>query len=58
MKTGNFADDLQQLRKYDWILEVIIEKLEIKKIFTKKLNHTEKQDRLSQATLLVFPSTC
>lgn len=31
IKTGNFVDDLQQLSQSDWILEVVIEKLEIKK---------------------------
>ncbi len=31
IKTGNFDDDLQQIKDCDWIIEVVIERLDIKK---------------------------
>lgn len=30
IKTGNFEDDLEKIKKVDWIIEVVVEKLEIK----------------------------
>lgn len=29
--TGNFDDDLQKIKDYDWVIEVVIERLDIKK---------------------------
>ena len=36
IKTGNFEDDLKRISDCDWIIEVVVEKLEIKKALTKK----------------------
>ncbi|MCK5538058.1 MAG: 3-hydroxyacyl-CoA dehydrogenase family protein, partial [Bacteroidales bacterium] len=30
--TGNFDDDLAKIKDYDWVLEVVVERLDIKKI--------------------------
>ena len=30
IKTGNFTDDMKEIASYDWIIEVVVEKLEIK----------------------------
>src|SRR6187549_3828157 len=31
IRTGNFTDDMQQIGAYDWIIEVVVENLEVKK---------------------------
>lgn len=31
IKLGNFTDDMQAIKNYDWIIEVVVENLEIKK---------------------------
>ena len=31
IETGNFDDDIKKLREYDWVIEVVVEKMEIKK---------------------------
>lgn len=37
IQTGNFDDDLEKIKSVDWIIEVIIEKLEIKKSLFEKV---------------------
>ena len=40
IKTGNFEDHLQQIEDCDWVLEAIVEKLEIKRdLFEKVEQH-------------------
>ena len=34
--TGNFTDDFDKIKDCDWIIEVVVERLEIKKLFLKK----------------------
>jgi 3-hydroxyacyl-CoA dehydrogenase len=35
IKTGNFTDDMKRIGEYDWIIEVVVENLEVKKsVFT------------------------
>src|SRR5690242_14866392 len=36
--TGNFDDDFQRIKEADWIIEVIVEKLEIKKSLFEKVD--------------------
>lgn len=38
IKTGNLEDDLNQLKTCDWIVEVIVEKLEVKKSLFEKID--------------------
>ena len=40
--TGNFDDDLEKIKDYDWVIEVIVERLDIKKQMFEK-NHCPTQ---------------
>ena len=42
ISTGNFDDDLKRINQFDWIIEVIIENLEIKKSFYEKIEEHRK----------------
>lgn len=51
IRTGNFEDDLDKLSDCDWILEAIIEKLEIKKdLFSKVEEHRRSGTIISTNT--------
>jgi len=43
---GNFDDDLEMLRNADWIIEVVVENIEIKKSVFAKVEQYRKQDSL------------
>ena len=47
--TGNFDDDLEKVSEYDWILEAIIERLDIKKDLFEKLDGIRKEGTLITA---------
>lgn len=43
IKTGNFDDDLYLIKDYDWVIEVVVERLDIKKsVFEKVDKHRKK----------------
>lgn len=44
IKVGNFQDDMNLISDCDWIIEVIVENLEIKKEFIKKIGEYAKDD--------------
>lgn len=44
--TGNFDDDLQKIKDYDWIIEVVIERLDIKQSVFERVDKLRKQDSL------------
>lgn len=44
--TGNFDDDLQKIKDYDWIIEVVIERLDIKKAVLEKVDGFRKPGTL------------
>lgn len=51
IQTGNFEDDFEKIKDYDWIIEVVIERLDIKKqVF-------EKVDKLRSPGTLVTTNT-
>ena len=51
IRTGNLEDDLHRISEVDWIIEVIVEKLEIKKqIFEKIEKHRKKGTLISSNT--------
>jgi 3-hydroxyacyl-CoA dehydrogenase len=44
--TGNFDDNLQEIAGYDWIIEVVIERLDIKKALYEKVDGIRKPGTL------------
>jgi len=49
--TGNFDDDFQKIKDYDWVIEVVVERLDIKqKIFDKVDEHRRKGSLVSSNT--------
>ena len=36
--TGNFDDDFEKIKNYDWIIEVVVERLDIKQIILEKVD--------------------
>ena len=51
ISTGNFEDDFEKINDSDWIIEVVVEKLEIKKqIFEKVEKHRKKGSLVTSNT--------
>lgn len=46
ISTGNFDDDLPKIKDYDWVIEVIVEKLEIKQSLFEKVEKYRKPGTL------------
>ena len=46
IKTGNFDDDLYKIKEVDWIIEVVVENLEIKKSLFDKVEKERKDGTL------------
>ncbi|MDN3669100.1 3-hydroxyacyl-CoA dehydrogenase/enoyl-CoA hydratase family protein [Echinicola jeungdonensis] len=46
IKTGNFEDDLSKIKNYDWVIEVVVEKLEIKQSLYEKVEMHRKPGTL------------
>ncbi|MEQ9402309.1 MAG: 3-hydroxyacyl-CoA dehydrogenase/enoyl-CoA hydratase family protein [Cyclobacteriaceae bacterium] len=46
IRTGNFDDDLEKIKDVDWIMEVVVEKLEIKKSLFEKVEKFRKPGTL------------
>ena len=44
IKTGTFEYDLNELSDYDWVVEAVVERLEIKKSIYARLNKIIKRD--------------
>lgn len=44
--TGNFDDDMKKISEYDWIIEVVVERLDIKKIVYEKVEQFRKPGTL------------
>jgi len=42
--TGNFSDDFNKIKECDWIIEVVVERLDIKNIILEKVDHFRKKD--------------
>jgi 3-hydroxyacyl-CoA dehydrogenase len=42
--TGNFDDDMKDIAAYDWIIEVVVERLDIKKSVYEGLNNFANQE--------------
>ncbi len=53
--TGNFEDDFSRLSDYDWIIEVVIERLDIKKQIFAKVDEYRKQGSLVSSNTSGIP---
>ncbi len=55
IKTGNFDDDFEKIKEADWIVEVVVENLEIKKSIFQKLEAYRKEDALISSNTSSIP---
>ncbi|MFY0645032.1 MAG: enoyl-CoA hydratase/isomerase family protein [Bacteroidia bacterium] len=55
IQTGNFDDDIELIKDADWILEVIIEKLEIKQSLFEKVDLYRKQGTIVSSNTSGIP---
>ena len=46
ISTGNFEDDMAQIATYDWIIEVVVERLDIKQLIFEKVEQFRKPGTL------------
>ncbi|MCF2495934.1 3-hydroxyacyl-CoA dehydrogenase/enoyl-CoA hydratase family protein [Dyadobacter chenhuakuii] len=46
IKTGNFEDNLADIKNYDWVMEVVVERLDIKKSIFEKVDALRKPGTL------------
>jgi 3-hydroxyacyl-CoA dehydrogenase len=53
--TGNFIDNFQDISKYDWIIEVVVERLDIKKQIFQKVDQFRKSDSLISSNTSGIP---
>ena len=52
---GNFDDDMVKIKNYDWIIEVVVEKLEIKKLIYDKVEQHRKPGTLVSSNTSGIP---
>jgi 3-hydroxyacyl-CoA dehydrogenase len=45
VKLGNFDDNLAEIKNYDWVLEAIVERLDIKRSLFEKVDTLRKPER-------------
>ena len=67
IKTGNFDDNLSEIATCDWVIEVVVERLDIKQFigtlpqwrrhYLKKLKNTESQEHSFPPILREYPFT-
>jgi len=57
IETGNFDDDIEKIADCDWIIEVVVERLDIKKIIFDKVDQHRKKEPWFLQILLVFQFT-
>ena len=55
IKTGNFEDDFEKISDADWVLEVVIEKLEIKKQIFEKVEKYRKKGSIITSNTSSIP---
>jgi 3-hydroxyacyl-CoA dehydrogenase len=53
--TGNFTDDLDKIKDCDWIIEVVVEQLEIKKQLLEKVDSLRKPGTLITSNTSSIP---
>ena len=55
IKVGNFDDDLQKIKNTDWIIEVVVERLDIKKSVYEKIEQYRKPGTLISSNTSGIP---
>lgn len=55
IKTGNFEDDFEKIAEADWILEAVVENLDIKRQIFEKVEHHMKKDALVSSNTSSIP---
>ena len=55
ISTGNFTDDFEKIQDCDWIIEVVVERLDIKKLIFEKVDHYRKKDALVSSNTSGIP---
>ena len=55
--TGNFTDDFEKIKNYDWIIEVVVEQLKIKNIIFEKVDRYRKKDSIVSTNTSGIPIT-
>ena len=53
--TGNFSDDFKKIKNYDWIIEVVVERLDIKNIIFEKVDLYRKKGALISSNTSGIP---
>ena len=53
--TGNFTDDFEKIKHCDWIIEVVVERLEIKKIIFEEVDQFRKEGSLVSSNTSGIP---
>jgi 3-hydroxyacyl-CoA dehydrogenase len=53
--TGNFTDDFEKIKDYDWIIEVVVERLEVKKFIFEKVDQFRKKGTLVSSNTSGIP---
>lgn len=57
VEVGNFDDDLEKLADYDWICEVVIERMDIKQSLLKKIEAVRKEGSIVSSNTSGLPIT-
>ncbi|MBP7184298.1 MAG: 3-hydroxyacyl-CoA dehydrogenase/enoyl-CoA hydratase family protein [Saprospiraceae bacterium] len=55
IKTGNFDDDFQKIKDCDWIIEVVVERLDVKKSIFEKVDQYRKKSSLVSSNTSGIP---
>ena len=55
ISTGNFTDDFEKIKEYDWIIEVVVERLDVKKIIFEKVDQFRKKGTLVSSNTSGIP---
>ena len=53
--TGNFSDDFKKIKNYDWIIEVVVERLDIKNLIFEKVDLYRKKGALISSNTSGIP---
>ena len=53
--TGNLEDDLEKIKDYDWVIEVIIENLDIKRSLFEKVDQLRREGTLISSNTSGIP---